>query len=55
VIPPLLANCYFRRFLLAWQNHGHRDQLDAHVLRTRIADPPSIDTPTNAPARRSAT
>src|SRR3984957_6076142 len=31
VISPLLANCYFRRFLLAWHNHGHRDQLDAHV------------------------
>ena len=29
---PLLANCYFRRFLLAWHNHGHRDQLDAHVV-----------------------
>ena len=32
VISPLLANCYFRRFLLAWNNHGHRDQLDAHVV-----------------------
>ncbi len=32
VISPLLANCYFRRFLLAWQGHGHRDQLDAHVV-----------------------
>jgi group II intron reverse transcriptase/maturase len=32
VISPLLANCYFRRFLLAWHNHGHRDQLDAHVV-----------------------
>jgi RNA-directed DNA polymerase len=32
VISPLLANCYFRRFLLAWDNHGHRDQLDAHVV-----------------------
>ena len=32
VISPLLANFYFRRFLLAWHNHGHRDQLDAHVV-----------------------
>ena len=32
VISPLLSNCYFRRFLLAWHNHGHRDQLDAHVV-----------------------
>jgi RNA-directed DNA polymerase len=32
VISPLLANLYFRRFLLAWHNHGHRDQLDAHVV-----------------------
>ena len=32
VISPLLANCYFRRFLLAWQSHGHRDQLDAHIV-----------------------
>jgi RNA-directed DNA polymerase len=32
VISPLLANCYFRRFLLAWHNHGHRDQLDAQVV-----------------------
>jgi hypothetical protein len=23
---------YFRRFLLAWRNHGHQDQLDAHVV-----------------------
>jgi RNA-directed DNA polymerase len=28
----VLANLYFRRFLLAWHNHGHRDQLDAHVV-----------------------
>ncbi len=27
-----LANLYFRRFLLAWHNHGHRDQLDAHIV-----------------------
>ena len=26
------SNCYFRRFLLAWHNHGHRDRLDAHVV-----------------------
>jgi RNA-directed DNA polymerase len=32
VISPLLANCYFRRFLLALHSHGHRDQLDAHVV-----------------------
>jgi RNA-directed DNA polymerase len=32
VISPLLANLYFRRFLLAWHNHGHRDQLGAHVV-----------------------
>jgi group II intron reverse transcriptase/maturase len=32
VISPLLANCYFRRFLMAWHGHGHRDQLDAHVV-----------------------
>ena len=31
-ISPLLANCYFRRFLLAWQQHGHQAQLDAHVV-----------------------
>jgi len=32
VISPLLANLYFRRFLLAWHSHGHRNQLDAHVV-----------------------
>ena len=32
VISPLLANCYFRRFLLAWHNHGHQDQFDACVV-----------------------
>jgi RNA-directed DNA polymerase len=32
VISPLLANCYFRRFLLAWQQHGHQEQLDAYVV-----------------------
>jgi RNA-directed DNA polymerase len=25
VISPLLANCYFRRFLLAWQMQGHQE------------------------------
>jgi hypothetical protein len=24
--------CYFRRFLLAWDQHGHRGRLDAHVV-----------------------
>jgi len=32
VISPLLANCYFRRFLLAWQQHGHQEQLDANIV-----------------------
>ena len=32
VISPLLANLYFRRFLLAWQLHGHQQQLDAHIV-----------------------
>jgi len=32
VVSPLFANCYFRRFLLAWQQHGHQSQLDAHVV-----------------------
>jgi RNA-directed DNA polymerase len=32
VISPLLANCYFRRFLLAWHDHGHQGELDAHVV-----------------------
>jgi group II intron reverse transcriptase/maturase len=32
VISPLRANCYFRRFLLAWHSHGHQDALDAHVV-----------------------
>jgi group II intron reverse transcriptase/maturase len=32
VISPLLANCYFRRFLLAWHGHGHQDHLDADVV-----------------------
>jgi RNA-directed DNA polymerase len=32
VISPLLANLYFRRFLLAWQKHGHQQQLNAHIV-----------------------
>ena len=28
-ISPMLANIYFRRFLLAWRDHGHQNQLDA--------------------------
>jgi RNA-directed DNA polymerase len=32
VISPLLANLYFRRFLLAWQRHGHQRKLQAHVV-----------------------
>ena len=32
VISPLLANCYFRRFLLAWQLHGHQERLDAYIV-----------------------
>ena len=32
VISPMLANLYFRRFVLAWRNNGHQDQLDAHVV-----------------------
>ena len=31
-ISPLLANLYFRRFLLAWERFGHRTRLDAHVI-----------------------
>jgi RNA-directed DNA polymerase len=29
---PLLANLYFRRFLLAWYDRGHHSRLDAHVV-----------------------
>jgi hypothetical protein len=28
----MLANLYFRRFLLAWQLHGHQQQLNAHIV-----------------------
>jgi group II intron reverse transcriptase/maturase len=31
-ISPLLANLYFRRFLLAWERFGHRQRLDAYVV-----------------------
>ena len=31
-ISPLLANCYFRRFLLAWKKFGMEEQLDAKVV-----------------------
>ena len=31
-ISPLLANLYFRRFLLAWEQFGHRKRLDAYVV-----------------------
>ena len=27
-----MANLYFRRFALAWRDHGHQDQLDAYVV-----------------------
>ena len=29
---PDVGELYFRRFLLAWRNHGHQDQLDAYVI-----------------------
>jgi RNA-directed DNA polymerase len=32
VASPLLANLYFRRFLLAWYGRGHFARLDAHVV-----------------------
>ena len=32
VISPLLANLYFRRFLLAWYRHGHARRLGAKVV-----------------------
>jgi group II intron reverse transcriptase/maturase len=31
-ISPLLANLYFRRFLLAWERFDHRTRLDAYVV-----------------------
>lgn len=36
VVSPLLANLYFRRFLLAWHLHGHAERLRARV--TNYAD-----------------
>src|SRR5260370_34171511 len=32
VVSPLLANLYFRRFLLAWEVFGHRTRFDAYVV-----------------------
>jgi retron-type reverse transcriptase len=52
VISPLLANCYFRRFLLAWRLHGHQEKLNAHVVN--YADDFVICCrPGNAPAAMS--
>lgn len=31
-ISPLLSNCYFRRFLLAWKKFGYEDRLNARVV-----------------------
>jgi group II intron reverse transcriptase/maturase len=31
-LSPALANLYFRRFVLAWRDHGHQDQLNAYVV-----------------------
>ena len=31
-ISPLLANLYFRRFILAWKQFGHEQRLQAHVV-----------------------
>lgn len=31
-ISPLLANLYFRRFLIAWEQHGYRDRYTAFVV-----------------------
>src|SRR3990167_7024587 len=31
-ISPLMANLYFRRFLLAWEQHGYRDRYTAFVV-----------------------
>jgi group II intron reverse transcriptase/maturase len=46
-ISPLLANLYFRRFLLAWEGFGHRERLDAHVVNyasSYAADPATEGT-----------
>lgn len=32
IISPLLSNLYFRRFLLAWDRHGHAGRLQAEVV-----------------------
>ncbi len=31
-ISPLLSNCYFRRFLLAWKKLGYEDQFNARIV-----------------------
>jgi hypothetical protein len=31
-ISPLLANLYFRRFVLAWRQFGYEDRLNAHIV-----------------------
>jgi RNA-directed DNA polymerase len=31
-ISPLLSNCYFRRFLLAWKKFGYEERLNARVV-----------------------
>ena len=41
-ISPLLANLYFRRFLLAWERFDHRKRLDAYVVN--YADDRSVAT-----------
>jgi group II intron reverse transcriptase/maturase len=32
VISPLLANLYFRRFVLAWRHFGYQHRLNAHIV-----------------------
>lgn len=32
VVSPLLANLYFRRFILAWERFGHAKRLHAHIV-----------------------
>jgi group II intron reverse transcriptase/maturase len=32
IVSPLLSNLYFRRFLLAWRQHGHEERLKARVV-----------------------
>ncbi len=32
VVSPMLANLYFRRFVLAWQKFGYEYDLDAHIV-----------------------